>query len=294
MEEYIELSLAAGHIRPSTSPAAAGFFFVGKKDGGPLAVHRLQGVEHCHHSVPPTAAVGALEQLRGARLFTKMDLRSAYNLVRIPEGDEPLSTRFSGGLLGRSVIAYIDDILVYSASMEEHVIQVREVLARLQQHHLYVKLEKCEFHRSQVTFLGYVILHQGVEMDTVKVQAVKGVARTFYGAGAAAFPGLRQLLPAVHTELQLSSRAPDVITQGEAQKTVLDGPGAPTAFLQLKDRFTTAPILRHPDPELPFVVEVDTSCSGIGAVLSQRRGEPRKNPSLCFSLKEIDGRGKEL
>ncbi|KAK3508768.1 hypothetical protein QTP70_005354 [Hemibagrus guttatus] len=56
--------------------------------------------------------------------------------------------------------------------MEEHVRQVREVLARLQRHHLYVKLEKCEFHRATVTFLGYVISHQGVEMDVVKVRAV--------------------------------------------------------------------------------------------------------------------------
>ncbi|KAK3544929.1 hypothetical protein QTP86_029225 [Hemibagrus guttatus] len=75
-------------------------------------------------------------------------------------------------LLGKGVIAYIDDILVYSTSMEEHVRQVREVLTRLQQHHLYVKLEKCEFHRSTVTSLGYVISRHGVEMDVGKVQAV--------------------------------------------------------------------------------------------------------------------------
>ncbi|KAK3511225.1 hypothetical protein QTP70_033615 [Hemibagrus guttatus] len=171
MEDYIETALAAGHIRPSTSPAAAGFFFV------------------------------ALEQLRGARVFTKLDLRSTYNLVRIRKGDEwknafhttrghyeycvmpfgltdapavfqALINKVFRDLLGKGVIAYIDDILVYSTSMEEHVRQVREVLTRLQRHHLYVKLEKCEFHRATVTFLGYKISHQGVEMDVVKVRAV--------------------------------------------------------------------------------------------------------------------------
>ncbi|KAK3530126.1 hypothetical protein QTP86_014792, partial [Hemibagrus guttatus] len=203
MEEYIESSLAAGHIWPSTSPAASGFFFVGKKDGGlrPCIDYRGLNAVTVRYPYPLPLVPAALEQLRGAQVFTKLDLRSAYNLVRIREGDEwktafhtthghyeycvmpfgltnapavfqALINEVFRDLLGRGVIAYIDDILVYSASMEEHVIQVREVLARLQQHHLYVKLEKCEFHRSMVMFLGYVISHQGVEMDTVKVQAV--------------------------------------------------------------------------------------------------------------------------
>ncbi|KAK3529848.1 hypothetical protein QTP86_007258 [Hemibagrus guttatus] len=203
MEEYIESSLAAGHIRPSTSPAAAGFFFVGKKDGGlrPCTDYRGLNTVTVRSPYPLPLVPAALEQLRGARVFTKLDLRSAYNLVRIREGDEwkttfhtthghyeycvmpfgltnapavfqALINEVFRDLLGRGVIAYIDNILVYSTSMEEHVLQVREVLTRLQQHHLYVKLEKCEFHRSMVTFLGYVISHQGVEMDVVKVQAV--------------------------------------------------------------------------------------------------------------------------
>ncbi|KAK3568350.1 hypothetical protein QTP86_004951 [Hemibagrus guttatus] len=179
MEEYIELSLAAGHIRPSTGLNAVTI----------------------RYPYPLPLVPAALEQLRGAWVFNKLDLRSAYNLVRIREGDEwktafhmthghyeycmmpfgltnapavfqALIKEVFRDLLGRGVIAYIDDILVYSASMEEHVIQVRE----------------------------------GVEMDTVKVQAVTGW--------------------------------PEPST-------------ARTAFLQLKDRFTTAPILIHPDPELP-------------------------------------------
>ncbi|KAK3515157.1 hypothetical protein QTP70_008182 [Hemibagrus guttatus] len=203
MEEYIETALAAGLIRPSTSPAAAGFFFVGKRDGGlrPCIDYRGLNAITVWYPYPLPLVPAALEQLRGARVFTKLDLRSAYNLVCIREGDE-WKTAFhttSGhyeycvmpfgltnapavfqalinvvfqDLLGKEVIAYIDDILVYSTSMEEHVRMVREVLCRLQQHHLYVKLEKCEFHWPTVTFLGYVISHHRVEMDVVKVQAV--------------------------------------------------------------------------------------------------------------------------
>ncbi|KAK3553803.1 hypothetical protein QTP70_012230 [Hemibagrus guttatus] len=141
MEEYIETALAAGHIRPSTSPAAAGFFFIGKRDGGlrPCIDYRgLNTITVCY-PYPLPLVPAALEQLRGARVFTTLDLRSAYNLVRIREGDE-WKTAFhttSGhyeycvmpfgltnapavfqalingvfqDLLGKEVIAYIDDI----------------------------------------------------------------------------------------------------------------------------------------------------------------------------------------
>ncbi|KAK3570811.1 hypothetical protein QTP86_027631 [Hemibagrus guttatus] len=247
MEEYIETALAAGHIWPSTSLVAAGFFFMGKKDGGLRPCIDYQGLNAITvlYPYPLPLVPAALEQLRGARIFTKLDLRSAYSLVRIRKGDEwktafhtthghyeyrvmpfgltnapavfqALINGVFQDMLGKWVIAYIDDILVYSTSPEEHVQHVREVLSRLQQHHLYVNLDKCEFHRSTVTFLGY----------------------------------------------------------------------ARTAFQQLKDCFTTAPILWHPDPDLPFVVEVNASSSGPGAVLSQRHGEPGKlHPCAYYSRK---------
>ncbi|KAK3566529.1 hypothetical protein QTP86_034039 [Hemibagrus guttatus] len=89
MEEYIEEALAVGHIRPSTSPAAVGFFFVGKKDGGlcPCIDWGLHAITVCY-PYPLLLVPAALGQLRGAKFFTKLDLRSSYNLVRIHEGDE--------------------------------------------------------------------------------------------------------------------------------------------------------------------------------------------------------------
>ncbi|KAK3551728.1 hypothetical protein QTP70_023263 [Hemibagrus guttatus] len=203
MEKYIEEALATGYIHSSTSPAAAGFFFLEKKDGGLHLCIDYRGLNALTPSCPfidyrglKTIAVcypyplplvpAALEQLRGARFFTKLALRSAYNLVWIREGDE-WKTAFhtthghyeylviSFGLtnapavfqflinevfqdiLGKWVITYIDNILVYSTSLEEHVCHVRAVLSRLQQNHLYIKPEKCEFHRTTITFLGYMI-----------------------------------------------------------------------------------------------------------------------------------------
>ncbi|KAK3545965.1 hypothetical protein QTP70_017186, partial [Hemibagrus guttatus] len=285
MEEYIKSSLAAGHIRPSTSPAAAGFFFVGKKDGGlrPCIDYRGLNAVTIRYPYPLPLVPAALEQLRGVRVFTKLDLRSAYNLQCF----RPLSTRFSGGLLGKGVITYIDDILVYSASMAEHVIQVREVLARFQQHHLYVKLEKCEFHHSpKGTFLGYVISHQGVEMDTVKVQAVTGWPEPSTVRELQHFLGFAKFYRRFIRNYSSVAGPLTSLLRGKPKKLSWTDQ-ARTAFLQLKDQFTTAPILRHPDPELPFVVEVDASCSGIGAVLSQRHGEPGKLHPCAFHSRKL-------
>ncbi|KAK3515344.1 hypothetical protein QTP70_017278 [Hemibagrus guttatus] len=167
MEDYIEPALVAGHIRPSTSPAGAGFFFVGKKDKGlwPCIDYRGLNAITVRYPYPLPLVPAALQQLRGARFFTKLDLRSAYNLVRICKGDEwktvfhmthchyeyrvmpfcltnapavfqALINGVFQDLLGKWVIAYINNILVYSTSMEEHVRHVQEVLSRLQRHHL--------------------------------------------------------------------------------------------------------------------------------------------------------------
>ncbi|MGL5956298.1 MAG: reverse transcriptase family protein, partial [Brevinema sp.] len=90
MEGYIAEALERGFIRPSTSPAASSFFFVGKKDGGlrPCIDYRQLNARTVQQPYPLPLVPATLEELRGARIFTKLDLRSAYNLVRIREGDE--------------------------------------------------------------------------------------------------------------------------------------------------------------------------------------------------------------
>ena len=142
----------------------------------------------------------ALRQLQGARFFSKLDLRSAYNLIRIKEGDEwktafvttrghyeyqvmPFGLSIAPSvfqafindvlrdLLGQYVIAYLDDILVYSPNFESHVIHVRSVLQRLLDNNLFLKGEKCEFHLQSVSFFVYIISQQGVLMDDHKVDS---------------------------------------------------------------------------------------------------------------------------
>ncbi len=201
MKTYIEEELAKGFIRPSISPASAGFFFVKKKDGGlrPCIDYRGLNDISVKFRYPLPLVPASLEQLRKAKYFTKLDLRSAYNLIRIREGDE-WKTAFSTtsghyeylvmpfglsnspsvfqafinevfrDMLNRWVVVYIDDILIYSDSYEDHVQHVRMVLQRLIANQLYAKTEKCEFHQSTVSFLGYVISSGGVAMDERKVR----------------------------------------------------------------------------------------------------------------------------
>lgn len=204
MNSYIQEELGKGFIRPSTSPAAAGFFFVKKKDGNlrPCIDYRGLNEITVKYRYPLPLVPAALEQLRQAKIYTKLDLRSAYNLIRIKQGDEWKSgfsttrghyeyTVMPFGLanspsvfqafmndvfrdmLDQWVIVYIDDILIYSNTVEEHIQHVRTVLQRLIHHHLYAKLEKCEFHLTSVSFLVYIISAEGVTMDERKVTAVQ-------------------------------------------------------------------------------------------------------------------------
>lgn len=174
MNDYIKEELAKGFIQPSTSPASAGFFFVKKKDGGLRPCIDYRGLNNLtvKFRYPLPLVPSALKQLRTAKFFTKLDLRSAYNLIRIRAGDE-WKTAFSTitghyeyrvmafglanslsvfqsfindvfrDMLNRNVIVYIDDILVYSESLEKHIQDVRAVLKCLIEHQLYAKAEKC-------------------------------------------------------------------------------------------------------------------------------------------------------
>lgn len=134
-------------------------------------------------------------------MFTKLDLHCAYNLIRIKEGDEwktafhtthghyeysvmpygltnapavfqSMINEVFRDMLHSHVIAYIDDILIYSDDFEQHVSHVQAVLCCLADHNLFVKLEKGEFYHPSVTFLGYVISQRGVEMDLSKASTI--------------------------------------------------------------------------------------------------------------------------
>ncbi|XP_041740527.1 polypeptide N-acetylgalactosaminyltransferase 12-like [Coregonus clupeaformis] len=165
-------------------------------------------------------------------------------------------------MLGHQVVVYIDDILDYSATLEDHITHIRVVLGLLE-NRLYVKAEKCQFHQVAVSFLGYQVSPQGMKMNERKAEAVpttiKGLQRflefaNFYRRFIKYFSSIASPLTS--------------LLKGGPHKLVWS-PAADEAFRLLKGRFTSTPLLKHPDPTLPFVVEVDASEVGMGAVLSQ-------------------------
>ncbi|KAK3564749.1 hypothetical protein QTP86_024968, partial [Hemibagrus guttatus] len=256
MEEYIQEALTQGYIRPSTSPAASGFFFVAKKDGGlcPCIDYRALNQITVKFRYPLPLVPAVLERLHGATIFTKLDLRSAYNLIRIREGDE-WKTAFvtpTGnyeylvmpyglanapsvfqdfmhtvlrGFLHKCVLIYIDDILIYSRSLAEHHQHVREVLQRFRDYQLFLKAEKCAFHQSSVHFLGYIIDRSGVRMDERKVAAPHN------HKGAPAVPGPPQPRAAIRCQgRRLDLGVGAVLLQQQGNPPVLH----PCAFFSRK------------------------------------------------------------
>ncbi|KAL0151898.1 hypothetical protein M9458_052790 [Cirrhinus mrigala] len=314
--EYIKEASQQGFIQPSTTLAASSFFFVGKKDGGPRPCidYRQLNSQIIQQPYLLPLVPAAHEELRGAQVFTKLDLRSAYNLVRVRAGDEwktafvtptghyeyrvmPYGLSISPSVfqtfmnevfrefLHRFVIVYIDNILIYSRNMAEPRQHVQQVLHKLCQQRLYLKLEKCEFHLPSVQFLGYVILAKGVQMDQGKVTAIQNWPQPTTIKELQRFLGFSNFYRRFIQNYSSITAPLTSLLRGKP-KTIIWNPAAHEAFHQLKKIFSTAPLLHHPDPQRPFTVEVDASTTGVGAVLSQAVGEsPLFHPCAYYSRK---------
>ncbi|XP_055015782.1 uncharacterized protein LOC129410863 [Boleophthalmus pectinirostris] len=253
----------------------------------------------------------AFEPLHQATIFTKLDLRNAYHLVRIRQGDE-WKTAFNTPLghfeylvmpfgltnapavfqtlvndvlrdmLNKFVFVYLDDILIFSRDLKEHVQHVRLVLQRLLENKLFVKAEKCEFHATSVNFLGFVIQQGQIKADPEKVKAVAEWPRPETRKQLQRFLGFanfyRRFIKDYSRKAAPLTRLTSTLTPFKWSSEAED------AFATLKSLFTSAPVLTHPDPSRQFIVEVDASDSGVGAVLSQRStGDQRIHPCAFFS-----------
>uniref|UniRef100_A0A674NT72 ribonuclease H n=1 Tax=Takifugu rubripes TaxID=31033 RepID=A0A674NT72_TAKRU len=313
MEKYITESVAAGLIRPSSSPVGAGFFFVEKKDKSLRPCIDYTGLNDItvKNKYPLPLIDSAFSPLHTATVFTKLDLRNAYHLIRIREGDK-WKTAFNTplghfeylvmpfgltnapavfqclvndmlrDLLNKSVFVYLDDILIFSRSLEEHVGHVREVLKRLLENKLYAKAEKCEFHVSSVSFLGFVIEKGQLRADPSKVAAVKDWPMPTTREQLQRFLAFANFY---RRFIRNYSRLAAPLTRLTSPKlTFVWSPDEQQAFEKLKNMFINTPVLTHPDPERQFVVEVDASDSGVGAILSQRHATDNKlHPCAFFS-----------
>jgi hypothetical protein len=236
------------------------------------------------------------DQLTGAQVFSKIDLRSGYHHIRIRPEDIPktaFTTRYglfeylvmSFGLtnapshftylmnsvfmpeLDKFVVVFIDDILIYSKDEEEHARHLRIILTRLREHQLYAKFSKCTFWLEEIQFLGHVLSAKGIAVDPSKVKDILEWKPPTTVHQVQSFLGLagyyRRFIPDF-------SKLVKPITSLLKNDTKFNWSSrCNEAFEQLKVLLTTAPVLAQPDIEKPFDVYCDASGSGLGCVLLQ-------------------------
>ncbi|WVZ54125.1 hypothetical protein U9M48_004978 [Paspalum notatum var. saurae] len=287
-----------GFIRKSTSPWASPVLLTEKKDGTLRMCVDYRGLNAVtvKNKYPPPRIEDLFDQLKGARVFSKIDLRSGYHQLRIRPSYIPKTafisryglyeyTVMSFGLtnalaffmymmnsvfmeyLDRFVVIFIDDILIYSKTEEKHEEHLRLVLQKLREHKLYVKFSKCDFWIGEVKFLGHVISNGGITVDQSKVSEVQNRKIPEDVKGIRSFLGLagyyRRFIEG------FSKIAKPMTALLEKNIKFQWTSACQKAFEELKKRLTTAPVLTFSDMHKPFSVYCDASRLGLGCVLMQ-------------------------
>ncbi|MBW0523419.1 hypothetical protein O181_063134 [Austropuccinia psidii MF-1] len=294
----ISENVGKSFIRPSSSSTGVPVLFVKKKDGGLCLC-----VDYCklnsvtrkkRYPIPPMNQL--LTVFNGPTIFSKRDLRGAYNILKIKEGDEHLTAfrtsydnykylvmpfgltnapsslqelvnNLFADFLDIFVVVYLDDIMVFCSSEEEHVKHVASVLTRLRDNNLFAKASKCVFHASSAEYLGYVVSSEGLKMDSSNVQQILNwpqpnnikALQPFLGSSNLDCCFMQNYSKKICALTSLLKKDSPFIFNVEAL----------IQFQILKEAFTTAPILTHFNPSLPTIVETDASDYALGALMSQ-------------------------
>lgn len=308
---HIKQLLDSQIIRESSSPYSSPIVLVQKKDGGlrMCVDYRQLNAKTRKDAFPLPRIEESLDGLTGAKWFSTLDLASGYSQVEVAEKDraktafctpfglfefnrmpfglcnapstfQRLMERMFGDCWYQSVLLYLDDLIVFSSSVKQHLERLEEVFLRLQKQSLKVKLSKCHFFQTRVRYLGHVVSAEGVTTDPDKVAAVRDwktpsnlvELRSFLGFASyyrrfvAGFAKMAAPLHRVVAQLNVA---------GKRGKTPRKSLGlywnieCDDSFHQLKQALISAPVLAYADFQKPFVLEIDASHSGLGAVLSQ-------------------------
>lgn len=186
-------------------------------------------------------------------------------------------------LLDISIVIYLDDILIFSKTLEEHMSIVREVLQRLLHQSLYAKVSKCQFHQSCVEVLGMMVSEKGLEMCHNKVQAIQEWPTPKSVKEVQAFLRFANFYQRfIYDYSRITIPLTSLTRKGQWFEWTSS---TDEAFKELRSRFSKAPVLLHPDFQLPFVVERDASDTATRAILSQRGEDGHLHPCAYRSSK---------
>ncbi|GMF21075.1 unnamed protein product [Phytophthora fragariaefolia] len=298
MEAEIQQYLELGIIRPSSSPWASPVLMIRKPEGGIrfcIDYRRLNALTVKHIYLMPL--IDDIQDVLGnARLFSTMDIASGYwNVPMAAESIEKTAFTCKYGLYEwlvmpfglcnavpaferlmetvlvdpkwKTCLVYIDDCVVFSSDFPTHLIRLRQVLALFRAAGFKLKMKKCHWGRSQVTFLGHIVTPSGILPNPEKVKAVMNVQRPFGLHTLRAFLGLTSYFRRYIPGYAALSASLERLKQKEAD--FLWDSDCECAFKQLKSVWTRPPILVYPDFSKRFKLYVDSSRIAVGACLMQ-------------------------
>ena len=317
IDESIDEMLSAGVIRPSRSPWSSAVILVSKKDSSVrfcVDYKKLNKVTKIE-TYPMPRIDESLRAFQGATCFSVMDMQSGYWQVPLDEESIPktafithrglfefmvmpfgptnapgyfnrMMDEVMGGLKWASVLVYIDDIIVYSPTVGQHLEDLRVVLERLRAAGLTLKPKKCHMFAGSVKFLGQVISAKGIAPDPDKVKAIASMPAPIDKSGVKAFIGLAgyyrrfvKNFADVVAPLQGMLKNEMPFEWGEAQESAMQA---------VKAALCAQPLtLAHPDFDKPFVLMTDASGVGIGAVLSQTEEDKKKEGVVEYASRTL-------
>ena len=336
VREHLAEMLQAGAIRPSQSSYSSNVVIVRKKDGSLRFCVDFRKLNS--KTIKDAYAIPRVEDtlhlLAGAKYFTKLDLRSGYWQVELEESDKH-KTAFQVGTLGfyefhrmpfglcnapatfqrlmercmgelnlDQCLIYLDDVIIFSTTFEEHLQRLEAVFTRLQDHNLKLKAKKCDFLKSEVTYLGHVVSEEGIKTDPEKTEAIKnwpvpksvkdvrsflgfaGYYRRFIKGFANIARPLNDLLVGISTNGKIKMKKP---TEKKKKPAFIWTERQQHAFEEIRQKLSEPPILAYADYSLPFQLHTDASTTGLGAVLYQNQnGIDRVVSYASRSLKDSE------
>ncbi|XP_041434006.1 uncharacterized protein LOC121398770 [Xenopus laevis] len=298
-------------ITDSRSPYASPIVVVRKKDGSVRLCVDYRTLNR--RTIPDQYTLprieDSLEALSGSKWFTVMDLRSGYYQVpmspedqektaficplgfyqftRMPQGIcgapatfQRLMEKVLGDLCPRECLVYLDDIIVFGSTLEEHHERLIRVIDRLQEEGLKLSIDKCKFGRTSVHYVGHIVSAEGVSTDPAKIEAVVNWPQPnnltelrsflgFCGYYRRFVEGYSKLAKPLHALLTLTSTDEKAAKSSKLPFGDKWTDACTEAFAALKKCLTEAPVLAYADPTKPYILHVDASYDGLGGVLHQ-------------------------
>ena len=313
LDKFLKENLDKGYIRPSQSPMASHFFFVTKKDGKlrPCQDYRYLNEWTIKNAYPLPLISEIMDKLKGAKYFTKLDVRWGYNNIRIKKGDEwKAAFKTNKGLFEPTVmffgmcnspstfqammddtfahliemgiiIVYMDDILIFAKDKKTLEENTKRVLDQLQKNDLFLKPKECEFGKTKIEYLGMVIEEGHVSMDPGKLKGIQEWPVPTTVKQTRAFLGFGNFYRRFIWKFSDVARPLNDLLKKD--KTFEWTEECQRSFDELKKRFTEEPVLSMPDHSRPFQIEADASKYASGAVLTQTDVNGDRHPVAFIS-----------